>query len=46
MEAHRGFDAWIGPPITDMKKIVQIGMYTVRAPDRRPAVLFSMMDPN
>ena len=29
---HTGFDAWIGPPISDMKEIVQIGMYTVRSP--------------
>lgn len=27
-----GFDAWIGPPITEIKEIVEIGMYTVRAP--------------
>ncbi|MBI2839367.1 MAG: hypothetical protein HYX75_13710 [Acidobacteria bacterium] len=29
---HTGFDAWIGPPITDTKEIVQLGMCTVRAP--------------
>ncbi len=39
---HTGFDARIGPPIPDIKDIVQIGMYTVRA----PAVSFSMMSRN
>ncbi len=29
---HAGFYAWIGPAITDMKEIVEIGLYAVRAP--------------
>lgn len=29
---HTGFDTWIGPPISDVTQIVEIGMYTVRSP--------------
>ena len=29
---HTGFDVWVGAAITDAKEIVQVGMYTVRAP--------------
>lgn len=29
---HTGFDAWIGPPISEVREIVQIGMYTVWSP--------------
>ena len=29
---HTGFDAWIDPAIRDMKEIVEIWLYTIRAP--------------